>query len=116
MGGHFSDASQTDSDDVQRKRNDTRDGLLSKSDFGGETEEVQHTAEAKLPPREKVQENEAGVTAPGTSKRQASRVAVDSRRGWGKQPLIWFSSKSINGRHCGYLNSGHEMRPFRRHF
>ena len=49
----------TDGDEVQRKRKDTIDGPLSKFDFDGETEKGKTHGGG---------ENEAGVTALGTSK------------------------------------------------
>ena len=59
----------TDLDQVVRKRKDTLDGPLSKFDFEGETEEVKLTAMDKLLLREACDENEAGSTALGSSRR-----------------------------------------------
>ena len=60
MAGHDGDAASpgscsgtdTDFDEVLRKRKDTLDGLLSKFEFDGETKEVKLTAEEKLLLRE----------------------------------------------------------------
>ena len=96
----------TDLDEVVRKRKDTLDGLLSNFEFEGETEEVKRGEAAAA---RGVQENAAGMTALGNSKRRTSRVAADSRRGSRKLPLTWSSSKNTYGRHRGYMNSGLEF-------
>ena len=53
-------AVDTDLDEVVRKRKDTLDGLLSESEFEGETEDVKLSAEEKLLLREACEKTELG--------------------------------------------------------